>query len=325
MNGRLHLNPDLFKEMVQKHATREGFGLGILAAAKANKDVVAVTADLGGSTKLSDFKKQFPSRFVQVGVAEQDLVTVASGLAHLGKTPFATSFAVFSPGRNWEQIRTTVCYNDRPVKIVGSHAGIGVGEDGATHQMLEDIALMRVLPNMDVVVPCDAIQAKKATLALAKTKRPGYLRLTRQKSPLITTQKTPFVLGKAQVFRQGEDATVIACGPQVYDAMVAAERLQAAGIKAEVINLHTIKPLDVKAIVQSAKKTRLVVAVEDHQVNGGMGGAVAEALAEHRHTRMVRMGIKDTFGQSGKDRDLYKQYRLTPEDIVSVVRKALHG
>ncbi|MFH1400831.1 MAG: transketolase family protein [Nanoarchaeota archaeon] len=313
------VDPHVF-ENKPSSATRDGFGEGLLAAAIKDPRVVALTADLAGSTKLSDFIKRFPKRFVQVGVAEQDLAAVASGLAHVGKIPFITSFAVFSPGRNWEQIRTTICYNDQPVKIVGSHSGLGVGEDGATHQALEDIAITRCLPNMQVVVPADAGQASKATQAIAKTKSPTYLRLSRQKVPQVMASKAPFVIGKAQVLAQGKDIAIIACGPMVYEALRAAKLLEEDKIHATVINCHTIKPIDQATIIAAAKRTRLVLTVEDHQIGGGLGGAVAELLSQKCPTRIVMMGVRDRFGESGPCEELFEKHRLTAKWIAKRVR-----
>lgn len=303
-------------------ATREGFGAGILKAAKKNKNVVALTADLAGSIGLKEFKKIFPQRFIEVGVAEQNLVTVASGLALSGKIPFATSFAAFNPGRNFEQIRTTICYNNQPVIIVGSHVGLGVGEDGATHQMLEDISLMRSLPNMQVIVPCDFEQAKAAVLEIVKKPKPTYLRVNRQKSALITTSKTKFEIGKAQIMKTGKDITIISNGPMLAEALIAADELKKQKISAEVINIHTVKPIDSVAIVKSAKKTKRVLTIEDHTIYGGLGGAVAEVLSEKHPTRMKIMGL-ETFGESGPASELYKKYHLTAKDIVSVAKKII--
>src|ERR1700722_18527938 len=228
---------------LQLEPIRKGFGKGLLEAGKRDENVVACCADLTDSTQSSLFAKEFPERFVEIGVAEQNLVTTGSGLSAMGKIPFVSSYAAFSPGRNWEQIRTTICLNDRPVKIVGSHAGVSVGPDGATHQMLEDITLMRVLPNMVVIAPCDSVEAEKATLAMAKDKRPNYLRLAREATPIITTDKTPFEIGKAYVFREGKDVTLIATGTMTYQAMVAAEILAKDDVDAEIIHVPTIKPL----------------------------------------------------------------------------------
>jgi transketolase len=262
INQNLKLNPDLFDQSkLESKPTRDGFGRGLVEAGKANPNVVALTADLSESTRVEWFQKEFPDRFIEMGVAEQNLVTVASGMANVGKIPFITSYATFSPGRNWEQIRTTVCINDMPVKVIGNHAGLTVGPDGATHQALEDIAIMRALPNMQVIVPADMHQANAATRAIAETGKPAYLRLGRSGVPTFTTPETPFEIGKAQTIYETEsaDVTIVACGSLVYEALQAAKDLEAQGIHADVINLHTIKPIDRSAIISAAKKTGAIV------------------------------------------------------------------
>jgi len=317
------LNEDLFNENLAYEPNRKGFGEGLLEAGNQDESIVAISADLIESTQVEPFAKAYPERFVELGVAEQNMVTVASGLAAVGKKPFTTSYASFSPGRNWEQIRTTICLNDRNVKIVGCHAGVSVGPDGATHQMLEDIALMRVLPNMTVVVPCDSIEARKATLALAKTKSPGYLRLAREKTAVITTEETPFAIGKAEIFKKGSHVTLIACGPLVYEALKAANELSDKDIYVEVINSATIKPLDEKTIIESAKKTNLVVTVEEAQAVGGLGGAVAELLGDKYPCKMARVGVKDRYGQSGTITELWKEYKLDSPSIIKTIKALL--
>jgi transketolase len=302
---------------------RKGFGRGLLAAGKLDANVVAACADLTDSTQMSLFKNEFPERFVEIGIAEQNMVTVGAGLAAMGKIPFVSSYAAFSPGRNWEQIRTTICLNDRPVKIVGSHAGVSVGPDGATHQMLEDIALMRVLPNMVVIVPCDSVEAEKATLAMAKDDRPNYLRLAREASPVFTTADTPFEIGKAYVFEKGADITLIACGTMTFQALVAAEKLYKDGIEAEVIHVPTIKPLDAETILKSVRKTGAVVTAEEGQIIGGLGGAIAELLAENCPAPMRRIGIKDRFGESGSPDELLKYFGLDAKHIRLAVHSVL--
>jgi transketolase len=312
--NNLHL-ADLDSDMKQE-PIRKGFGRGLLEAGKRNDNVVAACADLTESTQMHLFKQQFPDRFVEIGVAEQNLVTVGSGLAAMGKIPFVSSYAAFSPGRNWEQIRTTICLNEQPVKIVGSHAGVSVGPDGATHQMLEDIALMRVLPHMVVIAPCDSVEAEKATLAMAAdTKNPTYLRLAREATPIITTADTPFEIGKAYVFTPGEDVTIIATGTMTYQAMVAAEKLFKDGIDAEVIHVPTIKPLDTQTILKSVRKTGCVVTAEEAQINGGLGGAIAELLAEEWPAPMLRIGMKDRFGESGQMDELFTHFGLDAKHI----------
>ena len=295
---------------------RKGFGRGLKKAGELDKNVVAACADLTDSTQISLFKEAFPDRFVEIGVAEQNLVTVGAGLAAVGKIPFVSSYAAFSPGRNWEQIRTTICLNDRPVKIIGSHAGLYTGADGATHQMLEDITLMRVLPNMVVLAPCDSIEAEKMTLAMAKDPRPNYMRLAREATPVFTTQETPFEIGKAYVFDKGTDVTIIATGTMTYQALVAAEKLYKSGIDAEVIHVGTIKPLDAETILNSVRHTKAVVTVEEGQVNGGLGGAVAELLGEEFPVPLLRMGMKDHFGESVTPEELLGHFGLTAKHIV---------
>lgn len=300
---------------VELEPNRKGFGRGLLEAGKHNKDVVAACADLTESTQMHLFRDAFPERFIEIGVAEQNLVTVGSGLAAMGKIPFVSSYAAFSPGRNWEQIRTTICLNDQPVKIIGSHAGVSVGPDGATHQMLEDMAIMRALPNMTVIAPCDSIEAEKATKALASYKKPAYMRVAREAVPIITTKDTPFEIGRAYVYDVGSDVTIIATGTMTYQALLAAEILYKEGIEAEVIHCPTIKPLDAATILKSVKKTKHVVTAEEHQVTGGLGGAVAEFLAEHLPVPMRRIGVHDRFGESGKPEELFKHLGLTAKHI----------
>ncbi len=304
ISGKLEMEP-----------IRKGFGKGLLAAGKKDENVVACCADLTDSTQMSLFAKEFPERYIEIGVAEQNLVTVGAGLSAMGKIPFVSSYAAFSPGRNWEQIRTTICLNDRPVKVVGSHAGVSVGPDGATHQMLEDIALTRVLPNMVVIAPCDSIEAEKATLAMAKDKRPNYLRLAREATPIITTAETPFEIGKAYVFAKGADVTLIATGTMTYQALVAAEKLYKDGIEAEVIHVPTIKPLDAETILKSVRKTGAVVTAEEGQVIGGLGGAIAELLAEEFPAPLKRVGMQDRFGESGAPDQLLEHFGLDAKHI----------
>lgn len=324
----MNLNPKLFTEGIETESSRDGFGRGLLKLGEDDENVVVLCADLEESTRVDGFFKKFPERAFEVGVAEQCLVTVASGLAHEGKIPFASSYAVFSPGRNWEQIRTTICYNNVPVKIIGSHAGITVGADGATHQALEDIALMRVLPNMVVISPCDAIEAEKATLAMAKINKPCYLRLTRNKAPIITTKETSFEIGKAEIFREGNpstssgrfaDVTIIATGEMVYYALMAAEKLEQSNISTRVINVHTIKPLDTKCILKAAEETRAIVTVEDHQIAGGLGSVVTEVVSADFPVPVKIVGIDDKFGESGEPEELMKKYGLTVENITKAV------
>lgn len=300
---------------LKQESNRKGFGRGLKRAGELDVNVVAACADLTESTQMSLFKEAFPDRFVEIGVAEQNLVTVGSGLAAMGKVPFVTSYAAFSPGRNWEQIRTTVCLNDRPVKIVGSHAGLSVGPDGATHQMLEDVALMRALPNMVVIAPCDSVEAEKATLAIAKDGRPNYLRLARADIPVFTSEDTPFKIGKAYVFNPGTEVTIIATGTMTYQAMVAAEQLYKDGIDAEVVHVPTIKPLDTETILKSVRKTGCVVTAEEGQIIGGLGGAIAELLVENYPVPMKRIGMQDRFGESGEPNELLVHFGLDAKHI----------
>jgi len=313
--SNLFLN-DYAKEDVEKVPTRKGFGEGLKKAGEINEQVVALCADLTESTQMHLFKEAFPDRFFEVGVAEQNLVTVGSGLAAMGKIPFVSSYAAFSPGRNWEQIRTTIALNDQPVKIVGSHAGLYTGADGATHQMLEDIALMRVMPNMVVVVPGDSIEAKKVTLALANDSRPAYLRLAREATPVLTTEATPFEIGKAYLMREGGALSIISTGTMTYKALMAARQLANDGIEVDVLHVPTIKPLDAVAVLKSASKTGVVITIEEAQINGGLGGAVSELLAEHKPTHVFRMGMNDHFGESGTPDELFEQFGLSIKHIV---------
>lgn len=337
-----HLNPKLFDKDIEQVPIRNGFGEGFVIAAEENPNIVGLCADLTESTRMEAFKKKFPERFVEVGVAEQNLVTVASGMAHEGKIPFTSSYATFSPGRNWEQIRTTICYNNVPVKIIGSHAGISVGLDGATHQALEDIAIMRALPNMVVIVPADSIEAKKATIAIAKNGKPTYLRLSRDKVPVITTENSPFEIGRAEILWNGgpsthstgsgqagsgrlPSATIIACGQMVYMALQVAKELEEEKISVRVLNCHTIKPLDTKTILAAAEETGAIVTAEEHQIAGGLGGAVAEVVSGSYPVPIKRIGIEDVFGESGTPAELMKKFGLTKENIKKAVLEVLRS
>jgi len=313
-----YLVEDIFK--TEMKATREGFGEGIVEVARRDEKVVVLCADLEESMRVVEFAKTFPGRFIEVGVAEQNMAGVAAGLALEGLTPFITSFAVFSPGRNWDQIRVSIAYTHTNVTIVGGHTGIAVGEDGATHQGLEDIALMRVLPHMTVVVPCDAEQTKKAVHALTQMKGPAYLRVARPRTAVFTSRAASFEIGKAQLLRAGKDVSVVGCGPILYQAMLAAEELKGE-IDVEVINMHTIKPLDEEVLIRSAGKTGRVLTIEDHQTTGGLGGAVAEVLGEKLPIKMLRLGMKDVFGESGRADELLKKYGLDKEGIIKSIRK----
>jgi len=321
LNTLLYLNQNLFTQQLERSSMRAGFGSALLELGNTHPNVVALTADLRASVQCDAFRNAFPNRFFDVGVAEQDLVTIASGMAVSGKVPFCVSYAVFSPGRNWEQIRTTVAYNNVNVNIVGSHAGLMTGPDGATHQMTEDIALMRAMPNMDVVTPCDAIEASKATRAIADVNHPAYLRLARPDVAIITTQDTPFSIGVIQAFwvHDNPQATVCACGDMVYYALRAAYELEQQGIWVEVLNISTIKPLDTKTLLTYVKKTNRVVTVEDHQKAGGMGSAVAEFLCENYPVPMILIGVDDAFGESGQPEQLLEKYGLGVHHIKQAV------
>lgn len=318
-----HLVADIMAKDIAKEPNRKGFGTGLRKAGELNENVVAACADLTESTQMHLFREAFPERFVEVGVAEQNLVTVGSGLAAMGKIPFVSSYAAFSPGRNWEQIRTTICLNDRPVKVIGSHAGVSVGPDGATHQMLEDIAIMRALPNIVVVAPCDSVEAEKMTLALATDKRPAYMRLAREAVPVITTDKTPFEIGKAYVYREGGDVTIVATGTMTYQALVAADLLAKEGVSAEVVHCPTIKPFDAKTVLHSVAKTGAVVTAEEAQAAGGLGGVVAEVLADHLPSPMTRVGVKDRFGETGKPDELFEALGLTGKHIAFAAHEVI--
>ena len=317
------LVPNLFEKNIPRAATRDGFGRGLVEAGRANEAVVALCADLTESTRVLDFKHAFPDRFIQMGVAEQSLAAIASGMALAGKIPFIASYAAFSPGRNWEQIRTTGCLQNVNLKIVGNHAGVSVGPDGATHQMTEDIALMRVLPNMTVLSPCDAIEAEKATIAAANIEGPVYIRLSRESSPTFTTKKTPFEVGKAQILTKGDDVAIIVTGPLVYEALKAARDLEKMKIRARVINCATIKPLDSETIVKAAKECGAIVTVEEAQIAGGLGGAICELLASEFPVPVIRLGLHDEFGQSGTAAELLEHYQLTAPWIVKAVKEVI--
>ncbi|MBI4435160.1 transketolase family protein [Candidatus Uhrbacteria bacterium] len=325
LNREAWLVRDLFDEKKLKQVpTRNGYGEGLVEAGKNDKNIVVLCADLTESTRSLAFKEAFPDRFVQMGVSEQSMASIAAGMAMAGKVPFISSYACFSPGRNWEQIRTTVALNNTNVKIAGAHAGVSVGPDGATHQMIEDIAIMRVMPNMRVFVPCDAIETRKTTLAAAKLAGPCYLRFAREKSPVFTTQKTPFKVGRAETYRHGHDLTIIGAGPLLYEALLAAQMLSHDfGIECRVVNMHTIKPVDVKAIVLAAKETGAIVTVEEAQAAGGLAGVVAETLALTTPVPMERIGVPDRFGESGSPREVQEGLGLTAPFIALAVDRVL--
>ena len=326
VNKNAYLIPNLSKpEMIP---TRDGYGKGVVEAGEKDERIVVLCADLTESTRSHWFAEKFPERFVEIGVAEQNLALVASGMANYGKIPFISSYAVFSPGRNNEQIRTNISLNNVPVKIVGAHAGISVGPDGATHQALEDIALMRVQPNMVVVVPCDAVEAQKAVFAIAFNGKPSYLRVGREKSPVFTTKETPFEIGKAECFwkpREGKkpDVAIIGCGILLHNALLAAQELEKEGIEICVINNHTVKPIDEEMIVHTAKEAEAVVTVEEHQVNGGLGSAVAEVLSRNCPVPQEYIGIQDRFGESGEAEELIEAFGMGVPHIKEAVRKVI--
>lgn len=336
-----HLNKKIFDKDVEQAPIRKGFGEGLLKAAELNQQVVGLCADLTESTQMNFFKERFPGRFVEMGVAEQNLASVASGMAAMGKIPFITSYAMFSPGRNWEQIRTTICYNNVPVKIAGSHAGVSVGPDGGTHQAVEDIAITRVIPRMVVISPCDAIEARKATIAAAQTKDPTYIRLAKHPTPIITTDATPFVIGKGQILFSPKipenintpngkhqsapklHAGIIVTGALVHKALAAAHALEAEGKFVKVLNLSTIKPLDETAVWKLAQEAGAIVTVEEHQVAGGMGSAVAECIAKHVPVPIEFVGVRDVFGQSGTPEQLIEHYGIGESHIKAAVTKVI--
>ncbi len=324
INKNAHLIENLLdKDKVEMLPTRQGFGKGIVEAGEKDERVVAICADLTESTMNHWFKERFPERFIQIGVAEQNMATVASGMANYGKIPFISSYAAFSPGRNNEQIRTTISLNNVPVKIGGAHAGISVGPDGATHQQLEDIALMRVQPNMIVIVGCDAVEVQKATVAAAFNGKPTYIRFGREKSPVFTTAETPFEIGRAEIFRDGKDAAIIGCGMLLYNALIAAEELSKEGIECMVINSHTVKPLDEKAIIEAAKITGAVVSVEEHQINGGLGSAIAECLSRNYPVPQEYIGVKNRFGESGDPFELIEKFGMDAGSIKEAVKQVI--
>lgn len=326
INKKAKLVDNIFeKDALEQAPTRDGFGHGLVEAGEKDAQVLALCADLAESTRMHWFAEKFPDRYVELGVAEQNLASVASGLANYGKIPFIASYAAFSPGRNNEQIRTTISLNNVPVKIVGSHAGVSVGPDGATHQALEDIALMRVQPNMTVVAPADSEEARKATIAVATTDTPVYIRLARAKSPVFTTKDTPFEIGKAEVLFKSDkpEVAVIATGALVHNALLAANELEKEGIGAIVVNNHTIKPLDKDTIIEVAQKAGAVVTVEEHQIAGGAGSAVAEVLAQENPVPIEFIGVHDQFGQSGEPNELIEHYGMGVESIKEAVKKVI--
>jgi transketolase len=315
------LDKDVFMNP-KKARTRDGFGEALAKLGEINEDIVALGADLVHSVRAMWFAQKFPERFFQVGIAEANMTGIAAGLARMGKIPFMSSFGVFVTGRNWDQVRMSIAYPNMNVKICASHTGVfSVGADGASHQATEDIALMRVLPNMRVIVPCDKIETYKATFAAAEIEGPVYLRFGREAMPIVTTEETPFKIGKAEVFREGEDVSIIACGPMVYEALIASKKLEEEGIDARVINNHTVKPMDQETIIKAARETGAIVTAEEHQVFGGMGSAVAEVLSQNYPVPIKMVGIQDRFGESGSPKELQRAFGLTSDDII----RAVHG
>lgn len=325
LNAKIKLSKKIFTKEIDMIPTRQGYGEGLVAAGGKDERVVALCADLTESTRTNLFKERFPERFIEVGIAEQGMATIAAGMANYGKIPFISSYAVFSPGRNWEQIRTTIALNDVPVKIIGAHAGLNVGPDGATHQGLEDIALMRAMPNMTVIAPADSIEAKKATMEAAKTEHPVYLRFAREKTPVFTTENTPFKIGRAEILWESKNpqVAIIGCGPLLYEALLAAKELDKKGIEVLVINSHTVKPIDEQTIIRAAKTTGGVVTVEEHQITGGLGGAVSEVLSRNFPTPMEFVGMPDSFGESGQPDELLEKYGMKAKRIIEVVKKVI--
>jgi len=319
----IKLNSKIGQADIEQEPTRKGYGQGVLDLGAEDKNVVVLTADLAESTMVHEFAKKYPERFIECGVAEQNMMGVAAGLALYGKTPFVSSYAVFSPGRSWDQMRVSVCYSGANVKVAGAHAGVTVGPDGATHQALEDVAIMRVLPNLIVEVPCDVIEARKTVVALGKIKGPAYFRLGRSKTSVITTGETPFTVGKAEIFRDGTDVAIIASGPVLYNGLLAAMELEKEGISVMVVNNHTIKPIDSDTIISAAKKCGAVVTLEEHQTMAGCGSAVCEVLAQNYPVPVEMVGMPNTFGESGEPNELIEKFGMGKTAVVAAVRKVL--
>lgn len=323
LTTELHLNPKIGSPDIEKVPTRKGYGEGLVLLGTEDPNVVVLTGDLAESTTAHLFQKQFPERFIECGVAEQNMMGLAAGLALAGKVPFISSYAVFSPGRSWDQLRVSVCYSEANVKVAGAHTGISVGPDGATHQALEDIAITRVLPNLVVLAPSDYLETKKATLALGKMKGPAYFRFARNATPVFTTEATPFEIGKAQILKDGKDLAIIGCGPVVYNALLAALELEKENISVMVINNHTIKPIDTLTLVEAAKKCKVVVTLEEHQIMGGMGSAVCEVLSRHCPVPVHRLGIPDHFGESGEPDELISKFGLDAKALIQYIRSII--
>ena len=329
LNPNIQLNPKIFTEEIEKISPRDGFGEGLALAGEIDKRVVALCADVTESVRMHLFKNRFPERFFQMGIAEQNMVGIASGLAAVGKIPVVGSYAVFSPGRNWEQIRTAICYNEQKVILIGSHAGLNTGPDGASHQALEDIALMRVLPKMSVISPADSLEARKAIIAAIKYPDSIYIRLPREKTSVFTTEQTPFEIGKSQVLWLPENEekfsgiTIFVCGYLVYSALEVAKELELEGISITVINNSSIKPLDTELILKWAKKSKTIITLEEHQVAAGMGSAIAEFLSENYPLPIKFMGIRDQFGESGQAEELINKYGLSKKMIKQTIKEIL--
>ncbi len=309
-----HLSMNLFDPKIEQVPTRNGFGDALLELGEKNKDVVVLTGDLAESTRSLAFGQKYPQRFIEAGIAEQNMMSIAAGLALSGKIPFISSYAVFNPGRNWDQLRVSVCYSRANVKVAGAHAGVSVGPDGATHQALEDIAITRVIPNLTVIVPCDYHETKKATIAAAAIKGPVYFRFTREKTPVFTTPASPFKVGRAETLKEGRDVVIVGAGPILYEALLAAKQLSAK-INVGVLNLHTIKPIDKAALIKAAKSAGAIVTIEEHQINGGIGGAVSEILSENYPVPVRRVGVLDRFGESGEPGQLIEKFGLGSKSI----------
>jgi len=323
-----HLDKKICTTEVDRVPNRNGYGEGLKKAGEIDQNIVALSADLTGSTRTNIFAEAFPERFVQVGIAEQNMASVASGMAAMGKVPFIASYAMFSPGRSWEQVRTTIAYNESNVKIIGAHAGVSVGPDGATHQAIEDMAIMRVIPNMVVLAPCDAIEARKATLAAAEYVGPVYIRLARDKTPVVTTDESPFEIGKAELFMKKDAAHkktvgIIVTGVLAHNALTAAQKLQEEGVGVSVLHMATIKPLDTKALDTFASEHDILVTVEEHQVAGGLGSAVAEYISQTNPKKIIPIGIHDEFGQSGEPEELLAHYGLDSDSIIQIIRDTI--
>ena len=325
INPKAKLSKKIFSKEIDMIPTRNGYGEGLVVAGEKDENVVVLCADLTDSTRSNYFKEKFPDRFIEIGVAEQLLATVAAGMANYGKIPFISSYAAFSPGRNWEQIRTTIAINDVPVKIGGAHAGISVGPDGATHQQLEDIAIMRAMPNIIVVAPADSVETKKATIEAAENGKPTYIRFAREETPVFTTEDTPFKIGRAETLWESKDpqVAIMGCGPLVYEALMAAKKLQRVKIGCIVINGHTVDPIDEQTIIRAAKLAGAVVTVEEHQINGGFGSAVAEVLSRNYPVPMEYVGMPNSFGESGTPDELLEKYGMKSKHIVSAVKRVL--